>query len=201
MSSSIGSALVSMRPAPSSGLYSHGSGPPRIARAEVLGQDLKDTWVATMAGGRAGVGEWKDLCGLWAGDVNGDGGLWGLRLGIKGRLTAVSMEIDGSVTPGAEMIDDQDYQRRLKGALDVDAEWVTQGLALMRSLRWLVFDIGDENVKREDKIAFCAELGRKLNEIRDIDRKIKVMFVEEGQPATRRSPAEVSEPENTGRSS
>jgi hypothetical protein len=176
----------------------------RFARIEVLGRDLKNTWVATMAGGKAGGGEWKDLCGLWVGGANGDGGLWGLRLSIEGRVTAVSIEADGSVAPGTEMIGDQDYQRRLKGALDVGAEWVTQGLALMRSLRWLELEISDKNVRREDKMAFCAELGMKLNEIGGIERRIDVIFVEDDQPKAKtagRNSAEVSEPENASRSS
>lgn len=58
----------------------------RWARVEVLRRDLEDTWVATVAGGRPGTGEWRDLCGLWSGE--GEGGLWGLRLGIKGRVGA-----------------------------------------------------------------------------------------------------------------
>ena len=42
-----------------------------------------------MVGGRPGMGEWKHLCGLWSGDVEtGEGGLWGLRLGINGRVSA-----------------------------------------------------------------------------------------------------------------
>jgi hypothetical protein len=73
-------------------------------------------WVAAIVGGSPGTGEWKDLCGLWSGNVEtGEGGL---RLGIKGRVSAyvVWEAVDGnggvSVTfrePGNEGADIGDY--------------------------------------------------------------------------------------------
>jgi hypothetical protein len=171
----------------------------RWARIEVLGRDLKDTWVTTMVGGRAGGGEWKDLCGLWAGDANGEGGLRGLRLGIKGLVTAVSMEVDGSVAPGPAHIDEEDYQRQLKGALDVDAEWITEGLGRMKSLWRLELEIEDESVRRDDKVSFCLELERKLYDMMGGEKKVNVVFVEvvrEEAKTGKREP-EVREPGDT----
>jgi hypothetical protein len=91
----------------------------RWVRVEVLRRDLEDTWVATMVGGRPGTGEWKDLCGSWSGDVEtGEGGLWGMRLGIKGRVSAYvvweAVGGSGGVSvafrePGNEGADIDDY--------------------------------------------------------------------------------------------
>jgi hypothetical protein len=158
----------------------------RWARLEVLRRDLEDTWVATMVGGRPGTGEWKDLCRLWSGEVEtGDVGLWGLRLGIKGRVGAyvVGEAIDGSggvsvafvkSSTGGDNIDE--YQNRQKGLLDVNAQWITQGLAQMRALRWQEIEIEDDDISRDAKVDFCMGLGQKLSEISE--RRIEVLFAE-----------------------
>lgn len=158
----------------------------RWARLDVLKRDLEDTWVATMVGGRPGTGEWKDLCGLWSGDMEtGESGLWGLRLGIKGRVGAyvVGEAIDGSggvsvaFTESATEEDNIDKdQNRQKGLLDVDAQWITQGLAQMRALRWLEIEIEDDGISRDAKVNFCMNLGQKLSDISE--RRIEVLFVE-----------------------
>ncbi len=158
----------------------------RWARVEVLRRDLEDTGVATMVGARPGIGEWKDLCGLWSGDMeNGEGGLWGLRLGIKGRVGAhivgeaidgsggVSVIFMGSATEG-HIIDQ--YQNRQKVLLDVDAQWITQGLAQMKALRWLEVEIEDDDISRNAKVDFCANLGKKLGDTSG--RRIEVIFAE-----------------------
>jgi hypothetical protein len=155
------------------------------ARVEVLRRDLEDAWAATMVGGRPGTGEWKDLCELWSGNVEtGEGGLWGLRLGIKGRVGAyvVGEAIDGSggvsvafKEPGTGGADIDDYQNMQKGILDVDAQWITQGLAQMKALRWLEVKIEDNDISQDAKVDFCVNLGRRLSDI--AGRRIDVLFV------------------------
>lgn len=160
----------------------------RWARVEVLGRDLKDSWVATMVGGRAGGGEWKDLCGLWAGDVPGSAqdGLWGLRLGIKGRVGTAGLktEVDSSET----VCDSTQPVNR--GVMDVDAEWVTAGLGQMRALRWLELDIEDNEIERKDKAEFCLALGKKLS---SQGRKVDVLFVEKVAEETQKTQVAASE--------
>lgn len=56
-------------------------------------------------------------------------------------------------------------QARQKGLLDVDADWVTEGLAQMKALRWLEIEIEDGDVSRDFKVEFCVHLGKKLSEI------------------------------------
>jgi len=158
----------------------------RWARLEVLRRDLEDTWVATMVGGRPGTGEWKDLCRLWSGEVEtGDVGLLGLRLGIKGRVGAyvVGEAIDGSGGVSVAFVESatrgdniDEYQNRQKGLLDVNAQWITQGLAQMRALRWLEIEIEDDDISRDAKVDFCMNLGQKLSEISG--RRIEVLFAE-----------------------
>jgi hypothetical protein len=46
--------------------------------------------------------------------------------------------------------------------LDVDRPWITRGLSSLRHLRTLKIEIQDEDIPRERKIAFCAELSRFL---------------------------------------
>lgn len=158
----------------------------RYARIEVLRRDLENSWVPSMAGGRLGSGEWNDLCGLWSGDrETGEGGLWGLRLGIKGRIggSAEGIAIDG--TDGnvqvMEMGTGGDYVAISKlydtGLLNVDAEWVADGLCHMKALRWLEIEIEDEDIPKEKKVEFCVELGKNLTEKQD--RKVEVLFVEQ----------------------
>jgi hypothetical protein len=73
--------------------------------------------------------------------------------------------------------DDSDASQAMqKGLLDVDANWVTQGLAQMKSLRWLEVEIEDNDVSRDFKVDFCVDLGKKLSEI--AGRRINVLFVE-----------------------
>jgi hypothetical protein len=158
----------------------------RWARVEVLRRDLEDSWVATLFGGRPETEEWKNLCYLWSGDVEtGERGLWGLRLGIKGRVGTyvVGEAVDGS--GGVSLIieelgnggaDIDDHQNMQKGILNVDAEWVTQGLAQMKALRWLEVEIDDNDISQDAKVDFCVNLGRKLSDI--AERRIDVLFVE-----------------------
>jgi hypothetical protein len=146
----------------------------RWARVEVLGRDLKDSWVATMVGGRAGGGEWKDLCSLWAGEEGAAaGGLRGLRLGIKGRIgdNVTGISVDGS---GGDC---DPLSPRERGILDVDAEWVVSGLCNMKDLRWVELDIEDELIERDEKVRFCIELGEKLTRVGN-GWKVDVLFVE-----------------------
>ena len=158
----------------------------RWARVEVLRRDLEDTWVATMVGGHPGAGEWEDLCGLWSGDVEtGEGGLWGLRLGIKGRVSAyvVGEAVDGSggvsvalKEPGTDGADIGEYQNKRKGLLDVDAQWITEGLAQMKALRWVEVEIEDNDISRDTKVDFCVNLGQRFSDI--AERTIDVLSVE-----------------------
>lgn len=164
----------------------------RFARIEVLNRDLEDSWVATMVGGRPGSGEWKDLCALWGPDMDtGEGGLRGLRLGIKGRVGYVTAgeAIDGSggmavdlsmrsYADAAIMGSKQLERRAEKGILDVDARWIVEGLCQMRALRWLEVNIEDEEVSKEQKTNFCRELGEKLSDV--MGRRINVVNINKG---------------------
>jgi hypothetical protein len=66
--------------------------------------------------------------------------------------------------------------------LDVQLEWVVDGLSRMRSLRWIELEIEDADVSRDDKLAFCAELEAVLTQMRGEDDGwvdgVKVVFVE-----------------------
>ncbi len=57
--------------------------------------------------------------------------------------------------------------------LDVDRPWITHGLSSLRHLRTLEIEIQDEDIPRERKIAFCAELSRFLA------ARVQVILVEE----------------------
>jgi hypothetical protein len=158
----------------------------RFARLEVLRRDLEGTWVSTMVGGRPETGEWKDLCRLWSGDVEtGKSGLWGLKLGIKGSVGTyvVGEAIDGSggvsvalAEPKTEKYNVDKRQNGQKGLLDINAQWITDGLTHMTSLRWLEIEIEDDDVSRDAKVDFCLNLGNKLSYISGI--RVEILFVE-----------------------
>lgn len=171
---------------------------------EVLGRDL---WVGGMArlgggigggvtstggyGGKEGkgVGEFRELCGLWD-------GVWGLRLGIRGSVVIDRKVADvdqagwndesGKWSAGGERQDEASVERKKhkrRGILDVQMEWVIDGLLWMKGLRWIELEIEDEDVDRDVKIEFCAELEDVLTELRNRDDgwmgDVKVFFVEQ----------------------
>jgi len=164
----------------------------RYARVEVLGRDLKDSWVANMVGGRAGGGEWIDLCSLWSGGEFGDG-LRGLRLGIKGHvghsMPGTQPIQDGPATVGdiivthgqndANTITGQSSKTCItpkdRNILDIEAEWVTSGIKQMKNLRWLELEIEDDGITRDIKVQFCLDLGAALS---SVGRKVDVTYVE-----------------------
>jgi hypothetical protein len=167
----------------------------RYARVEVLKRDLENSWVASMVGGRPGTGEWRDLCNLWSGDEEaglGKGGLWGLKLGIMGRVGDAKVQKFVADRGGESVVEvpepegkrlNSDAKKTEAGILDVSAPWVTEGLAQMQNLKWLEIEIEDYNILRDDKVRFCIELGRKLNELGDGERsdgegRVNVMLVE-----------------------
>ena len=125
-----------------------------------------------------GLGEWRELCALWS-------CVWGLRLVIKGSLFldekrgAGSGEVEESRSSDF-VADAKRYQER--GLLDVDLEWVMDGLLRMKGLRWIELEIQDEDVDRESKLAFCAELESVLSDLRNEGfgwmGDVKVVFVE-----------------------
>lgn len=152
---------------------------------------------ATSTGGYGGkegkgLGEWRELCGLWE-------GVWGLRLGVKG-----SVVLDGrvgDVDTGRNQVgwngdggrwsksnsDDwvssvEKQEHKERGILNVQMEWVIDGLLRMKSLRWIELEIEDEDVDRDIKLEFCAELENILTELRNRDDgwmdDVKVVFVE-----------------------
>jgi hypothetical protein len=144
-------------------------------------------------GGREGkgVGEWRELCALWD-------GVWGLRLRVKGSVvidglvaeveTQIGWNGEGgkwSSSPDAETEAHVSLERekeKERGILNVQMEWVIDGLLRMKSLRWIELEIEDENVDRDVKLEFCAELESCMMELRNRDDDwmgdVKVVFVE-----------------------
>jgi hypothetical protein len=169
----------------------------RWCTVEVLGRDL---WVDGMeriggavggtstgaAGGKdgKGVGEWRELCGFWR-------GVWGLRLRVKGSVVSERKdEIEVSAQRGwngedgawsADEAEKKDGQKE-ESILDVEGVWVSDGLARMKSVRWIELEIEDEAVERDVKLTFCAQLEEKLTAWRSQENgwegKVQVIFVE-----------------------
>lgn len=155
----------------------------RYARLEVLGRDLKDSLVTAAGSSENGTdrGEWNSLCSFWGGGEFG-AGLWGLRLGIRGRVEEVSDEpsdegLGRDFMPtgeeGIELLGEVDgeltyWQPRVnskprnQNVLDIEAPWITAGIALMTNLRWLELEIEDDQVETGAKVQFCLDLERKL---------------------------------------
>ena len=118
--------------------------------------------------GEKGLGEWTELCGLWE-------GVWGLRLGLKGSMgldrDVSHVSWNGQAGKWTDLDQSGIYQEKRtleeRGLLNVQLEWVMDGLLRMKSLRWIELEIEDEDVDREVKLAFCAELERVLSELRN----------------------------------
>ncbi|KAK1984042.1 hypothetical protein LZ30DRAFT_780151 [Colletotrichum cereale] len=121
----------------------------RFARLEMLGRDFTGPTLK----------EWVELCGHWA------LGLRGLRLKvlIGGGLfepTATFAALNGNaearalgLTPGAAAA------RR-----EPAPEWIEEGLRQMRALRRLEVELSVLDWGDDEKIAWCVELGRILND-------------------------------------
>jgi hypothetical protein len=111
--------------------------------------------------------DWKALCGLW-------GGVWELRLCVKGSVGMGVM--DGSLGFNGEWeLDGESIVEQEKIVLDVRREWVSDGLVKMKNLRVLELEIEDVDVEREVKLEFCRELEELLKRE---DGGVKVVFVE-----------------------
>lgn len=138
----------------------------RWVGVEVLGRDLEVIGMRGVGGGVGGQcevvgfegwrvrGEWESVCALWC-------GVRGLRLFVKGGLCRE----DGM----GECL------------LDVTESWVVNGLLKMGSLRWLELEIEDEDIEREGKVWFCAELEKAFNSSENDDKcvnEVKVVFIE-----------------------
>jgi hypothetical protein len=120
-----------------------------------------------------------------------------VRLGVKGSVGG-SVEVDGSrgwngedgpsaLSAGNQGQKGQAEKEKEKGILDVEKEWVVDGLLQMRNLRWIELEIEDEDVDRETKLQFCAELEEAFNspssttnsEVKEQrERNVQVIFVE-----------------------
>jgi hypothetical protein len=163
----------------------------RWVGVEVLGRDLAGTTGPSSTSGMVSKwgqdeeqksrSEWGELCDLWR-------GVWGLRLGIKGSVklkksTAYDYIEEGGIWVRPEEIAIiEEEPKKEKGILDMEQEWVSEGLLQMKNLRWLELEIEDQDVDREDKIRFCGELEEKFNskDGRDGDwhGPTRVIFVE-----------------------
>ncbi|PVH75051.1 hypothetical protein DL98DRAFT_16099 [Cadophora sp. DSE1049] len=104
-----------------------------------------------------GVGEWRELCGLWSGVQN-------LKLTIKGGLFVDAAAARTSTSGSSEQQTGGKFS-----ILDTDREWVSHGLQKLTSLRTLELEIEDTDVPSKSKMAFCAALEKCLN---TKDRKI-----------------------------
>lgn len=180
----------------------------RYARVEVLKRDLENSYVVGLGGARPGTEEWRDLCMLWCGSEGAPGekdegecgggekgtggGLWGLRLGIMGKLGEEfvpksratgggSMGLGSSIDAiSAQELQSKELLRLAadyavavradqRGILGVEKPWVIDGLARLKALRWLEIEIEDEAIEKELKVAFCEALEWKLNELRRLE--------------------------------
>jgi hypothetical protein len=165
----------------------------RWVGVEVLGRDLcgglstsgmVSKWDVVIKDGEEGdkaTSEWVELCSLWE-DV------WGLRLGVKGSCKLKSGGAGDWVEEGgiwvrpeeiAIMMERKKKEGDKRSMLDVEREWVSEGLRRMKKLRWIELEIEDEDVEREEKLNFCGQLEEKLNEGRqEGDARCRVVFVE-----------------------
>ena len=151
---------------------------------------------ATSTGGLGGkegkgVSEWRELCELWD-------GVWGLRLRVKGSMVVDGMAGDAETKVGwngesgkwTSSLDAESETHpslepigpKERGLLNVQMEWVNDGLLKMNSLRWIELEVEDEDIDRCVKLEFCAELEKYLTELRNRDDgwlgDVKVVFVE-----------------------
>ncbi len=144
---------------------------------------------ATVGNGNGkGTGEWRELCELLE-------GVRILRLSVKGsvilgrRATDLvglagyqgkERKSDGVDRPA---LNKEKRKQCEQGILDVRMEWVTHGLHEMKNLREIELLIEDEDVDREVKLAFCAELEFFLTEGRSGDANwtggVRVLLIEQ----------------------
>ena len=153
---------------------------------EVLTRDLVYS-TSSYSGERGGRTDWIELCRLWK-------GVWGVRLGVKGSLKGKGMSSGVGVQGGGEAVftrpEDMPEMgfacgedcRVERGLLDVEQEWVVEGLMQLQSLKWIELELEDEDVGREEKLRFCGELEGALNKGKsgkgEQDRFTRVVFVE-----------------------
>jgi hypothetical protein len=134
----------------------------RWAGIEVLGRDFIGLGVgAGLRGTERVKGEWRDI-------TDGLKGVWGLRLGVRGRVGGpiVGMQaISDTDKMSMEATEDVGDVVATPGVLDIEAEWV-QKLCTLKQLRWLEIEIGDDNCPRDDKVQFCTDLGQLLHGVR-----------------------------------
>lgn len=167
----------------------------RWTAVEVLGRDLCNgslessrasigglagaSLASSRIGSCKGIDEWVDLCRFWK-------GVWGLRLGIKGRviLTSLSMPV-GSMGWNGELdvvAAPSSFKDVRQSILDTDLGWIQKGLLLMNSLRCIRIEIEDDETSRDTKILFCRNLKYVLNKKRDRSDgwlgDVQVVFVE-----------------------
>jgi hypothetical protein len=160
------------------------NGAMRWVAVDVLGRELVETGLGLR--GEADKGrEWSELCILWK-------GVWGLKLGIKGKVALnKKAEIDGSSGWNGEMASDKvssvfdrssDLRSQYEHILNTDLDWIPHGLLSMKSLRCIEIEIEDRDISRDTKLSFCKSLGRLLNKRGDRGANwsgdIKVVFVE-----------------------
>jgi len=118
---------------------------------EVLGRDL---WSVGNLG--AGNQEWEQLCEFWK-------GVKGLRLAIRGPICKGS-EREGELSFATQL------PKSEQTLLDAELPWIQKGLLQMKNLHLIELEIADEDMSREEKLAFCVALASALG--------VKVSFTE-----------------------
>lgn len=128
----------------------------RFARLELQRSDLTD---------EAPLCDWAELCGFWA------DGLRGLRLRIA--------VVEGNLRPlaRAEAPDVKGLERGIRTPESV-CPWIDGGLKKLRALKYLEVELAVGRMDNDEKLRWCDDLSRMLNQSRREGDLTSVLCVE-----------------------